>query len=85
MATRFIWNLYRQIVASPGPHPLHHPSAVRGSRSRIPACSTTRVKSAIVFSLMIYSSGGLMQGTNKPWRRIDAKKGNHRPRRMGHD
>ncbi len=26
-----------------------------------------------------------MQGTDKPWRRIDAKKGNHRPRRMGHD
>src|SRR6266403_3578953 len=49
------------------------------------SCANTRVKSSIVFSLMIYSSGGLMQGTDKPWRRIDAKKGNHRPRRMGHD
>src|SRR5258708_31838485 len=31
----------------------------RGSRSKIPVCRTTRVKSAIVFSLMIDGSGSL--------------------------
>src|SRR5258707_8724249 len=45
----------------------------------------SRAKSAIVFSLMVEGCGAHMQRTDKPWRRTDAKKGNHRPRRMGHD
>src|SRR5713101_5595267 len=99
-----IWSILR--ICAYGSHdqagfvrPDDDSEGVGGSRSKIPVCSTTRVKSAIVFSLITDRSGGHMEirheanillgscsvhSTDKPWRRTDAKTGNHRPRWMGH-
>ena len=70
------------------------------SKKRRPAGRALRPPGArrrrIVFSLMIDGSDVYMEirqeprldsecsGSDTPWRRTDAKKGNHRPRRMGH-
>jgi hypothetical protein len=55
----FEFATYFPFTFSSGPTRRRILSVATGSRSKIPVCSTTRVKSAIVFSLMVDGSRSL--------------------------